>query len=181
MARHEARRSRKHPPAWRFWAILVAGIALIVPLYTREMLRSARPTAPLTSFAGLTDSDGRALDARAFANRYKLVFFGFTHCAAVCPLTLVKVRSILGAVGPRSATLAPVFISIDPDHDSPSMLKAYTEAIDPRIVGMTGDAGLSTNSCRPTALSSSATPTRREQRRSIIPRGSIWWGLTIDY
>jgi protein SCO1/2 len=140
MSRHEERRSRKQPPAWRFWAIVLSGLAAIVPLYTMALLKSARHAAPVTTFTGLTDADGQVLQAGAFDDRYKLVFFGFTRCAAVCPLTLVKVRSILGTMGPRSAALAPLFISLDPEHDQPGVLKAYTGAIDPRIVGITGDA-----------------------------------------
>lgn len=139
MSKQEKRRARRQPSAWRFWAILSIGLVAIVPLYTLELLRSARHTTPLPTFAGLTDADGRALHSGSFEHRYKLVFFGFTQCAAVCPLTLVKVRSILGTVGPKSAALVPLFVSLDPEHDQPSVLKAYTEAIDPRIVGITGD------------------------------------------
>jgi protein SCO1/2 len=134
------RRIRKRTIAWRFWAILIVGVAAILPLYSMRLMEGATRHPPVVSFAGLIDSNGQVLGDPVFDHRFKLVFFGFTECASVCPLTLVKVRAILGAAGATtSASLAPVFISLDPEHDQPAVLKAYTAAIDPRIIGITGD------------------------------------------
>ncbi len=131
---------RKAHRAWRFWAILLCGTAAIVTLYAFALLKDSQPRAELPTFSGLIDADGAPLTSQAFDHRFRLVFFGFTRCAAVCPATLVKVRSVLSNVGAGATGLSPVFISLDPEHDNPSVLKEYTDAIDPRIVGVTGDA-----------------------------------------
>jgi protein SCO1/2 len=133
------RRIRQRTIAWRFWATLIVGVAAILPLYSMRLMEGAARHPPVVSFAGLIDSNGQVLGDSVFDHRFKLVFFGFTECASVCPLTLVKVRAILGAAGAASASLAPVFVSLDPEHDQPAVLKAYAAAIDPRIIGITGD------------------------------------------
>jgi protein SCO1/2 len=107
----------------------------IVAWYARNLMQ-APPTA---SLQGLIDQDGRLLDDKFLGGRYKLVFFGFTQCASVCPVTLVKVRAVLEAMGPGGASLSPLFVSVDPLHDSPSVLRSYTGSIDARIIGITGD------------------------------------------
>jgi protein SCO1/2 len=116
------------------------GLAAVVAIYTMQVMRGVPQKPQVGTLAGLIDADGHVVDAGILDRRYKLVFFGFTQCAAVCPMTLVKVRSILSSVGPRSGTIAPLFVSLDPEHDQPAILKTYIEAIDPRIIGITGDS-----------------------------------------
>jgi protein SCO1/2 len=107
----------------------------IVAWYARSILQAP----PVASLQGLIDQNGHMLDDQALGGRYKLVFFGFTQCASVCPVTLVKVRAVLDAIGPGGASLSPLFVSVDPTHDSPSVLRSYTASIDKRIIGVTGD------------------------------------------
>jgi protein SCO1/2 len=140
MSRQGKRSVRRARHAWRFWVILVCGTAAIVTLYTVEMLKGSRQGAALPSLSGLIDGDGHPFNSQAFDHRFRLVFFGFTRCTAVCPMTLVKVRSVMSDMGTGAAALSPVFISLDPEHDKPNIIKEYTDAIDPRIVAVTGDA-----------------------------------------
>jgi protein SCO1/2 len=116
------------------------GLAAVVTVYTMQVMQGAPQKPQVGALAGLIAADGHVVDVGTLDRRYKLVFFGFTQCAAVCPMTLVKVRSILSRVGPRSDTIAPLFVSLDPEHDQPAILKTYIEAIDPRIIGITGDS-----------------------------------------
>jgi protein SCO1/2 len=90
------------------------------------------------SFTGLRDTRGAAVDERALAARYRLVTFGFTACPNVCPLTLMGVHQALEQLGPDAARIVPVFVSVDPERDSPQALLAYVNAFDARIVALTG-------------------------------------------
>lgn len=90
------------------------------------------------SFTGLRDTSGASLDEHALASRYRLVTFGFTACPNVCPLTLMGVHQALEQLGPDAARILPVFVSVDPERDTPRALLAYVNAFDPRIVALTG-------------------------------------------
>ncbi len=90
------------------------------------------------SFAGLRDTSGAAVDEHAIATRYRLVTFGFTACPNVCPLTLMGVHQALEQLGPDAARILPVFVSVDPQRDTPRALSAYVNAFDVRIVALSG-------------------------------------------
>lgn len=113
--------------------------------------KAVQPGAPKLSFnavditgaeyarkLSLKDVDGRQRDLAEFKGKVVFVFFGFTQCPDVCPTTmaeLAEVRRRLGADGDR---VQGVFISIDPARDTPQVLKAYLQAMDPSFVGLTG-------------------------------------------
>ena len=85
----------------------------------------------------LTDTSGQAFTRRDLTGAPTLVFFGFTHCPDVCPTTLVK----LAQVHRRAAIagLRVLFISVDPQRDTPPLLGQYVRAFDPQFRGLTGD------------------------------------------
>jgi protein SCO1/2 len=86
----------------------------------------------------LTDVQGQPRSIQDFAGKVVVVFFGFTQCPDVCPTTLqelAEAKAILGAQGDR---LQGVFVSLDPDRDTPEVLRAYTEAFDPSMVALSG-------------------------------------------
>lgn len=88
----------------------------------------------------LTAADGRPRTLADFKGQAVLVFFGFTQCPDVCPTALaraVEIRSLLGSDGPR---LQVLFVTIDPERDTPVVLKAYIEAFDPGFLGLYGTA-----------------------------------------
>lgn len=122
----------------RFLSIVTLAMLAIVVMYAAMLVNSSRARAAGT-LDGLIDQQGHALDHDTLKDRYKLVFFGFTQCSSVCPATLAKVRFVLRDLGPEGASLTPLFVSVDPEHDKPEVLKAYTQAFDPRIIGITGD------------------------------------------
>lgn len=86
----------------------------------------------------LIDDKGRAVTDVDYRGRWMLVFFGYTNCPDECPLTLQKMATALGALGPPSDGIAPLFITVDPAHDRPDRLTAYLTNFDARIVGLTG-------------------------------------------
>lgn len=86
----------------------------------------------------LTDQDGRRVTDRDFAGKVRLVFFGFTSCPDVCPTALTEITSLLEEVGPRAAEVKPLLITVDPERDTPEVLKTYMEAFHPGITALTG-------------------------------------------
>jgi protein SCO1/2 len=88
----------------------------------------------------LTDGDGRTVTDRDLRGRYLLVYFGYTSCPDVCPTTLNEIAGALQDLGGAGRRLTPVFISVDPARDTPSVVRSYVAAFSPRIVGLTGSA-----------------------------------------
>jgi len=66
------------------------------------------------------------------------VFFGFTHCPDVCPTKLFEISEVLRATGERGRDLRALFITVDPERDTPEVLKSYLGSFDERVVGLTG-------------------------------------------
>lgn len=87
----------------------------------------------------LIDHTGRPRGDRDFRGRYMLLFFGYTSCPYTCSTVLLNVAGALDALGSAGAKLEPVFVSIDPEHDTPERLAKYLGAIHPRLIGLTGD------------------------------------------
>jgi protein SCO1 len=86
----------------------------------------------------LTDHHGNAVDDRSYRGRYVLVFFGFTHCKVVCPRALGKLTAVLEALGPLAERIAPLYVTVDPERDTPAVLRAFLEARHSRFTGLTG-------------------------------------------
>lgn len=101
---------------------------------TRGLPGAARIGAPFE----LTRTDGTRFSSAALAGRPYAMFFGFTHCPDICPTTLLEMTHHLHALGPRAENLKVVFVSIDPERDTPEHLKLYLSAFDERIIGLTG-------------------------------------------
>ncbi len=73
----------------------------------------------------LTDANGQVRRLADFKGKVLVVFFGFTQCPDVCPTTLGELRAVKEALGPVGADVVPVFISVDPERDTPEILRAY--------------------------------------------------------
>jgi protein SCO1 len=128
-------------------AYLVLGIGLVLVTAWLGMLLwnaghpvaavgAARPEPP--AHYVLTDSQGRAITEHSFPGRLRLVFLGFASCADVCPATLAKFRPALAALGDDADRVQPLFISVDPDRDTPERLARYVQGFDAHILGATG-------------------------------------------
>lgn len=82
--------------------------------------------------------DGSTVTDASFRGKWMLVFFGYTFCPTICPTTLSEIALALERLGPDAAKVQPVFITVDPERDTPDVMGQYTGAIDPRIVGLSG-------------------------------------------
>ena len=86
----------------------------------------------------LVDQDGRPVTDRDLLGKPTLVFFGFTYCPEVCPTTLLHMSSWLKQLGPDGDKLNAVYVTVDPERDTPKQMKQYLSAFHPRIRGLTG-------------------------------------------
>jgi len=86
----------------------------------------------------LVDQNGNRVTEKDFGDRYMLVFFGFTSCPDICPAGLQLVSAALDKLGEKANRIVPVFISVDPERDTPEKLGEYVQNFDARFVGLTG-------------------------------------------
>ncbi|MEZ5840925.1 MAG: SCO family protein [Hyphomicrobiales bacterium] len=86
----------------------------------------------------LRDVRSRVLTDQDFLGNYLLVYFGYTHCPDVCPTSLLTISEVMKGLGEDAKGVVPIFISVDPDRDTPEHLLEYTSAFDDRIVALTG-------------------------------------------
>ena len=86
----------------------------------------------------LTDHTGRRVTEKDFLGRYMLVFFGYTYCPDVCPTELQVMTAALDELKEAGDAIVPVFITVDPERDTPDTVRAYVENFSPRLVGLSG-------------------------------------------
>ncbi|QGP79625.1 SCO family protein [Sphingobium sp. CAP-1] len=101
-------------------------------------LIGARIGAPFT----LTNQDGKPTQWDSFKGQYRLVYFGYTYCPDVCPVDLQRIMQGFSKFEKAKPALAakvqPMLISVDPERDTPAVLKTYVAAFHPRLIGLTG-------------------------------------------
>ena len=86
----------------------------------------------------LTDHTGKRVTDKDFRGSFMLVIFGFTYCPDVCPTELQLISTTLEKLGPKGNRVVPIFISIDPERDTPNQLAMYVKSFHPRLIGLTG-------------------------------------------
>ncbi|MEO6968069.1 MAG: SCO family protein [Rhodanobacteraceae bacterium] len=86
----------------------------------------------------LTSDNGKPASAADFRGKYVLMYFGYTNCPDVCPLTLGHLHLVMQRLGADAGKVQILFVSVDPARDTPQVLHQYVSAFDPRIVGLTG-------------------------------------------
>jgi protein SCO1/2 len=119
-----------------FVAGLVVFLAAI--LYSTGQFGSGGPPAIGGPFK-LIDENGKPITDADMKGKPFLVFFGYTHCPDVCPVTLFEMSEVLRALGKDADRTAGLFITVDPDRDTPAVMKDYLSNFDPHLRGATGD------------------------------------------
>jgi protein SCO1/2 len=125
-----------------FAAALVAGFGGVAA-WKAGMFGGDQASAPAVGGAfHLTDQNGRRVDESLLKGKWTAVFFGYTFCPEACPTTLTALAKAQDELGPKAEDLQVVFVSIDPDRDTPAQLKTYlSSASFPKgTVGLTGSA-----------------------------------------
>ncbi|HWA91361.1 MAG TPA: SCO family protein [Rhizomicrobium sp.] len=87
----------------------------------------------------LIDQDGHARSDADYRGRYLLIYFGYSFCPDVCPTTLALMGNALDRLGPKRTRIVPMFVTVDPERDTPQVLKPYMKSFGPDFVGLTGD------------------------------------------
>jgi protein SCO1/2 len=123
-------------------AAFLAGLTVCLGVIV--MLTGRPPVAQQVAAIGgpfkLVDHNGREVTEQDFKGRPFLVFFGFTHCPDVCPTALFEISEILRALGPEAERTRALFITVDPERDTPAVIKDYLSSFDPHLTGLTGDS-----------------------------------------
>ena len=125
----------------RILAVLAAFLAGALALFATVWLTLPNEATQPSSVGGpfhLTDQNGRTVTERDFKGEPFLVFFGFTNCPDICPTTLSEMSEVLKRLGPDADKTAALFISVDPERDTPEKLKQYVSSFHPRIFALTG-------------------------------------------
>lgn len=131
------------------WKLVMAGLVIGGVLALALLSLSIVPgqTSRTAQYSGkalvggpftLTDQTGKRVSEKDFLGRNMLVFFGFTHCPDICPSGLQVMSAALAKLGDKAKDVVPVFITLDPERDTPEKLGDYLKSFDPRFVGLTG-------------------------------------------
>jgi len=125
-------------------------ILRLAPLAAVAALAACQATPETPPLAGakiggpftLVNQDGRTVTDRDFAGKYRIMYFGYTFCPDVCPTDAATIGRAVAEIDADDADLArrivPVFVTVDPDRDTPKVLKSFTAAFHPRMIGLTG-------------------------------------------
>ncbi|SCB54379.1 protein SCO1/2 [Bradyrhizobium shewense] len=123
--------------ATAFAASLVVGL-LIMFWAMGGVSKVAQPAAIGGPFQ-LTDQNGKAVTDKSLKGKPTLIFFGYTHCPDVCPTSLFEISEVLRAMGKDADKVNAVFISVDPERDTPATMKDYLSSFDPHLEGLSGN------------------------------------------
>ena len=134
------------PPRFALVAIVFAGVLVItagvlLTLALRETPRGAAATALASAIGGqfqLIDQNGKPFSDANLKGKWHLIFFGYTHCPDACPTALNEMSLALDRLGIKRDEVGVVFITVDPERDTPDVLKSYVQNFDAPIVALTG-------------------------------------------
>jgi len=137
--RRAARRQRAHLRTGR--RVLITSLiafGLLAAAVVGYMESVARPAAGIVDRFELVDQDGRAVSDATYRGKWLLIYFGYTHCPDACPTALNDIAEALDGLGAKRPMIQPLFITVDPERDTPAVLKDYTAAFQAGIVGLSG-------------------------------------------
>ncbi|WP_434053189.1 MAG: SCO family protein [Roseibium sp.] len=127
--------------AWAAVAVLAAASGFLVYQQTAGNENSGSLIEPLAAIGGpfeLVDGNGETVTDATFAGKPLVLFFGFTYCPDVCPTTLSELQGWIEALGPDADRLNYAFVTVDPERDTPDVMRDYVWAFDKRIAPLTG-------------------------------------------
>jgi protein SCO1/2 len=119
-------------------ALAGAAMLLVNGPHTGRPVESSGTALIGGPFSLVGGEDGETVTDRDFRGRYRLVFFGFTHCPDICPAELQVIAQALDLLGDKAAKVVPIFITLDPERDTPQIMAGYVKSFGPNFVGLTG-------------------------------------------
>jgi protein SCO1 len=140
--------SPRGSPRFLLIAAILAGLVILgtgafLALALRDTPRGVAGTALASAIGGpfqLVDQNGKTVTDADLKGRWSLIYFGYTHCPDACPTALNDISIALSELGEKRDAVRPVFITVDPERDTPESLKAYVTSFDAPILALTGTA-----------------------------------------
>ena len=123
---------------WALVGLAAAGTAVLLLRAPPPVPSAEMPLATIGGPFTLTGSDGKPFASSRLAGKPYAIFFGFTHCPDVCPTTLARLVKLRGQLGDKADALAIVFVSVDPERDTPAEMARYAGLFEAPIVALTG-------------------------------------------
>jgi protein SCO1/2 len=114
-------------------------LGLLVTLWAIGGFSAATQPAAIGGPFQLKDQTGQTVTEASLKGKPTLIFFGFTHCPDICPTSLFEMSELLKALGSDADKVNAVFVSVDPERDTPAVMKDYLGSFDPHLRGLTGD------------------------------------------
>lgn len=122
--------------------MLVLGMMMLLSACHKEApwaTKNITGLMPTLSFTLTESNRNKVVHAKDYRGDVLLLYFGYTHCPDVCPMTLSKLRNALAKLGDQAKQVRVLFVSVDPNRDSSETLKRYTEYFGPQFLGLRGD------------------------------------------
>lgn len=126
------------PISRRFFLIIASLLLLACADKPLPFKAKPVPDSPMAPNFKLTDQSGQPRALSDFRGKVVSLFFGFTHCPDICPTHLARQAEVMRLLGPQANEVAVLFVTLDPERDTPSALKTYMDAFDPRFIALTG-------------------------------------------
>ena len=127
----------------RYWSIIICSLAAVGVLAACDKSPQFKSTditgAPYGQTLELSDHDGKPRRLEDFRGKAVVLFFGFAHCPDVCPTTLADIAAAVRSLGSDAERVQVMMVTVDPERDTPEVLKKYVTAFDPRFLGLRGD------------------------------------------
>jgi len=124
-----------------FAGLVILGAGAFLALSLHETPRGAAGTLLASAIGGpfrLVDQNGKTVTDADLKGKWSLVYFGYTHCPDACPTALNDIAIALDELGPQRNEVRPVFVTVDPERDTPEVLKSYVTAFDAPILALSG-------------------------------------------
>jgi len=131
-----------------FYIVLILAVSFAILIWRQYMVPVGTPGTVISESTtgkpkiggpfSLVDQDGKAVTEADFKGRFMLVYFGYTFCPDVCPTSLSAMADALDMLGDKADRIVPVFITVDPERDTPEQMKMYVQYFHPRLVGLSG-------------------------------------------
>jgi protein SCO1/2 len=129
------------------WSFIIVCCFVVFSIALQTRSKSNKKSLPKGKTTGqaliggpftLIDQKGRIRQAREFKNKYLLVYFGYSYCPDICPTALYNMTEAIKKLGHKKSAVQPIFISVDPERDTPEHLKVYMENFDSQFIALTG-------------------------------------------
>lgn len=122
--------------------LLLFSLSLLFSIYIYQREKKELPVVSGSELIGgdfsLTNHLGQQVTQKDFSDKYLIVFFGFTHCPEICPLGLSTIMQAYNQLGDLRKIIQPIYISVDPERDSPKILAKYVKNFGEELIGLSG-------------------------------------------